>query len=1773
MRRFIDEDETSAATTRRRNRAADARHGFGSPDGMELKDLTGVGAQTVDESETGGPSSFQHQPQQPSVVRRTSLEKGDSKNVYLALADLASPPPPLLTMSTESETPTPPSLSLGGRRTPPDVADELLKREASSPPRDSGRQDDGLEEVHTPPATTTSPLPPFSGMFASPATSFVSTSSSPHMLGTPTLPSFRPNSYVSPMALQARLAQVAQGGTDSIPAGGVKSDESEVSDAGTTPEREVYVSDMEESMSGSDTSFKEPFSDQVRSLNKLLLSTGKRLGKLGETSMTPDLDNDNLTKEEECLEEVRRQLQEELSMVDFSILKDSPTTTPLRQRTSSTSARGTSPTNETPSRKLEWSQLDHSDDGTSPAIVHPRPVTNRRRPSHLPTTTAVATPSSINSEWGTESVSPAIPRYLKPPMSKSSATVKTFVVPPTEELPTTTSSAAVHYENDPSITSIPFQGFEFDKSPPSPPTDEKLTKPSFVPSEQDESTTSMPLLIFESSHQSPGSLPELPTKSISPRREQGATSAASVPSRGFQLKSSSTRPETETSIVVESQQILPSSTTRREQDASTRSIPVRVLESNESPPLPATEELLAKFSSTGREQDVSATSSPFHVFESNEIPPSPPTDESLTKPSATQRENDADAPSIIPLLVFQSNERLASSSVEPLLTKSSSVRREQDASTASIPLLVVESNEPSLSNPGSSSPEASIKSATTILKEREPVKVSSTEPLLLRRRSPTYPSKSSSASATGSKPVENLPINQHASTTGLVESPPTKGDDSSVPDLLTKYGISSGYISSSVEGSDDDDNDIISTSASEDSGFSGNDRPFDEEEEAQKKSPPMQDAKTIFYARSTTPKTQNIRQIKEETFVSTNTALSPLPSQTIRRQLAPEPPTLELFSAPETTTLQKSDDESLYEQGQKFGSGENPFVTTDDSVDKMKRDEVRGSRLWKDAKHAGRQGIHTTPASFPSGKHRNASDMTLASIERDDETKRAVQSRGTAVSSSKLPFASSDLPSDETNVPVRDFYQAETFGKRTDFFSETQKLSYETKLGIPEDAPFALVHNREIRGKTVSPTNDESTERELPAHVMYTDSTICDMDLTNMMISNSGNDLEEQQSEPNEDSRKKKKRTAIQSCYVLPLLVVGAAIIIVLSRFGVLAPVSSKVPTNTTTTAPSVSRFQSETPTATPIPTTPLPSSSLRPTSSPTIFTISFETVYEIFIQDGLAENIQQEEYENDLIASMDRLLVNVLASLPSQNSQVPPRRRERIRTTIVQPSEITRFQTTDCPDPDSRNRCEQVFAYITLLNARDFWAELKIHLDLAIMSGQLQLELEKVNPGSPVAIIDMIEDIEPSPVPAAFPTLSGNPSMWRVSQIPTRSPSSLPISPSTSSLSPSGAQTPNNSGLFDLLTKNSFDGGEALRTQGSAQHKAYVWLLENSFLDLYSDDRLLQRYALATFFYSTHGEDWFIQTNWLGDMNECYWYTRSPRLPCDLSGGFQNLELDYNNLNGELPPELGLLSNTLERIVLRGGPAFHTEGTVPTELAYLTKMTYVNVRGNHFSGSFPSQLGQWTSLEQLDIADNRFTGTLPPSLFANAADLSILDISNNRFLGSLPTELGKLASCQRLNIENNMITGPIPTEIGELRKLQSFHGGSNMLSSLPSEIGRLTFLDTLSLQENALIGTIPRQLSRCQRMLILDLSSNSLSGPIPSRKFDSITKQSVLRNILSFEHIILCHLTLARSYLSELGNMIAMRYVVPGEVECTIGKCPSHSFLVVIESILLSID
>jgi hypothetical protein len=113
---------------------------------------------------------------------------------------------------------------------------------------------------------------------------------------------------------------------------------------------------------------------------------------------------------------------------------------------------------------------------------------------------------------------------------------------------------------------------------------------------------------------------------------------------------------------------------------------------------------------------------------------------------------------------------------------------------------------------------------------------------------------------------------------------------------------------------------------------------------------------------------------------------------------------------------------------------------------------------------------------------------------------------------------------------------------------------------------------------------------------------------------------------------------------------------------------------------------------------------------------------------------------------------------------------------------------------------------------------------------------------------------------------------------------------------------------LESLLIPFSFDNGTAIRTASSAQNKALIWLSNNTDLNLYSNATKIQRYSLATLFYSTNGTSWYEKDEWMSDFDECRWYNNGKSL-CT-RGYVDTLSLVSNNLFGTIPKELAMLSN-----------------------------------------------------------------------------------------------------------------------------------------------------------------------------------------------------------------------------------------------------------------------
>ena len=254
------------------------------------------------------------------------------------------------------------------------------------------------------------------------------------------------------------------------------------------------------------------------------------------------------------------------------------------------------------------------------------------------------------------------------------------------------------------------------------------------------------------------------------------------------------------------------------------------------------------------------------------------------------------------------------------------------------------------------------------------------------------------------------------------------------------------------------------------------------------------------------------------------------------------------------------------------------------------------------------------------------------------------------------------------------------------------------------------------------------------------------------------------------------------------------------------------------------------------------------------------------------------------------------------------------------------------------------------------------------------------------------------------------------------------------------------------------------------------------------------ERDALIALYNSTDGANWSNKTNWMGAVGtECTWFGVS----CG-AGHVTQLVLNYNNLDGSLPAELGDLPNLYYLIMHHN----QLSGSLPPELGN-TSLSKIDLSNNDISGEIPVELASRLNLRWLELYGNQLTGSIPPEL-GGMSNLQMMQLSGNQLSGSIPPELGDLSSLTYLHLEANQLIGNIPPELGKLSNLYSLNLYFNQLSgSIPPELGDLSGLTILNLGLNQLRGSIPPELGKLSSLQKLYLYSNKLSGDIPAELED----------------------------------------------------------------------
>jgi len=183
--------------------------------------------------------------------------------------------------------------------------------------------------------------------------------------------------------------------------------------------------------------------------------------------------------------------------------------------------------------------------------------------------------------------------------------------------------------------------------------------------------------------------------------------------------------------------------------------------------------------------------------------------------------------------------------------------------------------------------------------------------------------------------------------------------------------------------------------------------------------------------------------------------------------------------------------------------------------------------------------------------------------------------------------------------------------------------------------------------------------------------------------------------------------------------------------------------------------------------------------------------------------------------------------------------------------------------------------------------------------------------------------------------------------------------------------------------------------------------------------------------------------------------------------------------------------------------------------LSQLKMLANLSLANNSFSGKLTAELSSMSSLQYFDVSNNYFYGRIPSALIA-LQRLIYLNLSSNNLTDIIPKGFEKLRELRQLDLHSNKLSGPIDNGLMLLQSAEYIDFSNNKLSGpLPSLypiLSGLTYsLQYLNLSCNQLNGSLAYNGAiPFQNLKVLDISSNRLSGQLPS--FNFIYSLEILR-------------------------------------------------------------
>ncbi|ESR61446.1 hypothetical protein CICLE_v10018299mg, partial [Citrus x clementina] len=268
-----------------------------------------------------------------------------------------------------------------------------------------------------------------------------------------------------------------------------------------------------------------------------------------------------------------------------------------------------------------------------------------------------------------------------------------------------------------------------------------------------------------------------------------------------------------------------------------------------------------------------------------------------------------------------------------------------------------------------------------------------------------------------------------------------------------------------------------------------------------------------------------------------------------------------------------------------------------------------------------------------------------------------------------------------------------------------------------------------------------------------------------------------------------------------------------------------------------------------------------------------------------------------------------------------------------------------------------------------------------------------------------------------------------------------------------------------------------------------------------------------------------------------------------NLSSSLSYLHLTGCNLIGPIPASLA----NLPQLTSLSLSYNHFSGHIPSFLSHLKQLYYLNLeqnnlvihlRDNRFTGSIPSTIFELVNLTSIRLSSNNLSGHIELCMFARLKNLQYLYLSQNRLsvnttlnanstfpkllqlglsacnISEFPEFLRSQDRLEWLQLSENKIYGRIPNWFWDIGKdtLYNLNLSDNFLTDIPCSFCTAAPIEFIDLSNNSLCGPIPECLVDSITLIWLDLHLNSFNGSIPQISANGSGLVNLILNDNQFE-------------------------------------------------------